>query len=83
MTSKCTLLTVLVVEIDMYASCQGTRRERFARGWESLADGAHGPVLQLFKKQNRELPYASVGGGKPAKGPGLNCFKGAEILKSR
>jgi len=32
---------------------------------QKLADGAHGPVLQLFKKQNRELPYASVGRGKP------------------
>jgi len=24
-----------------------------------LADGAHGPVLYLLPKQNRELPYAS------------------------
>jgi hypothetical protein len=27
-----------------------------------LADGALGPVLQIRKKQNRELPYASCVG---------------------
>ena len=35
------------------------------RGPGRLADDAHGPVLQLFKKQNRELSYASVRGSKP------------------
>ena len=30
-----------------------------------LADDAHEPVLQIFKKQNRELSYASVREGKP------------------
>ena len=43
-------------------------RRRFAKRLIKLADGAHGPVLQLFKKQNRELPYASVRPGKPCKG---------------
>ena len=33
-----------------------------------IADGAHGPVLYLLLLQNRELPYASVFRGKPAKG---------------
>ena len=30
-----------------------------------FADHAHEPVLQISKKQNRELSYASVRGGKP------------------
>ena len=30
-----------------------------------LADDAHEPVLQISKKQNRELSYASERGGKP------------------
>jgi hypothetical protein len=34
---------------------------------QGLADGAHSPVLQISKKQNRELPYASCAWGKPAK----------------
>ena len=34
-------------------------------GKEKLADDAHEPVLQISKKQNRELSYASVRGGKP------------------
>jgi hypothetical protein len=33
-----------------------------------LADGAHRPVLQIFKKQNRELPYASAGLGQTGSG---------------
>ena len=41
---------------------------RFAEASEKLADGAHQPVLYLLPKQNRELPYASVFRGKPAKG---------------
>jgi len=28
-------------------------RGRFAKRWPKLADGAHGPVLQIYKKQNR------------------------------
>jgi hypothetical protein len=35
------------------------------RGQEKLADDAHEPVLQISKKQNRELSYASVRYGKP------------------
>jgi hypothetical protein len=27
------------------------------RSEEKLADDAHGPVLQIYKKQNRELSY--------------------------
>jgi hypothetical protein len=27
--------------------------------WAKLADDAHEPVLQIYKKQNRELSYAS------------------------
>ena len=38
--------------------CHGTQELRLAEALE-LADGAHGPVLQISKKQNRELPYAS------------------------
>jgi hypothetical protein len=30
-----------------------------------LADDAHEPVLQISKKQNRELSYASERWGKP------------------
>ena len=30
-----------------------------------LANDAHEPVLYLLPKQNRELSYASVRGGKP------------------
>ena len=30
-----------------------------------LAEDAHGPVLQISKKQNRELSYASERRGKP------------------
>jgi hypothetical protein len=30
-----------------------------------LADDAHRPVLQISKKQNRELSYASARRGKP------------------
>jgi len=30
-----------------------------------LADDAHEPVLYILPKQNRELSYASVRGGKP------------------
>jgi hypothetical protein len=30
-----------------------------------LADDAHEPVLQIYKKQNRELSYTSMRGGKP------------------
>jgi hypothetical protein len=33
---------------------------RLEAGLDKLADGAHGPVLQISKKQNRELPYASA-----------------------
>jgi len=39
-------------------------RTRLARGGR-LADDAHEPVLQISKKQNRELLYASVSEGKP------------------
>jgi hypothetical protein len=35
------------------------------RGRAKLADDAHEPVLQISKKQNRELLYASVCEGKP------------------
>ena len=35
------------------------------RGKAKLADDAHEPVLQILQKQNRELSYASVRGGKP------------------
>jgi hypothetical protein len=31
-------------------------------GLGKLADGANGQVLQIFKKQNRELPYARSAG---------------------
>ena len=34
-------------------------------GSAKLADDAHGPVLQISKKQNRELSYASERRGKP------------------
>ena len=34
------------------------------RAVETLADDAHGPVLQISKKQNRELSYASGAGAK-------------------
>ena len=33
---------------------------RFAKRWQKLADGAHRPVLQISRMQNRELPYASA-----------------------
>jgi hypothetical protein len=36
------------------------------RGKARLADDAHEPVLQISKKQNRELSYASERRGKPA-----------------
>jgi hypothetical protein len=35
------------------------------RGKARLADDAHEPVLQISKKQNRELSYANVCEGKP------------------
>jgi len=31
-----------------------------------LSDDAHEPVLQIYKKQNRELSYTSERRGKPA-----------------
>ncbi len=34
-------------------------------GLGKLIDGAHRPVMQIFKKQNRELPYTSCFSGKP------------------
>ena len=39
--------------------------EGLRSGPDRLADCAHGPVLQISKKQNRELQYASVRRGKP------------------
>jgi hypothetical protein len=42
--------------------------EGLRSGPDRLADRAHGPVLQISKKQNRELQYASVRRGKPAIG---------------
>jgi hypothetical protein len=33
-------------------------------GADRLADDAHEPVLQIYKKQNRELSYASERGGQ-------------------
>jgi hypothetical protein len=41
------------------------QNEGLRSGPDRLADCAHGPVLQISKKQNRELLYASVGRGKP------------------
>ena len=40
-------------------------RERLAEASGQFAEGAHHPVLQISKKQNRELPYANVCRGKP------------------
>jgi len=34
-------------------------QNKACEGYWKLADGVHGPVLQISKKQNRELPYAS------------------------
>ena len=50
--------------------------EGLRSGPDRLADRVHGPVLQIYKKQNRELQYASVRRGKPGIGsnsrsPGL------------
>jgi hypothetical protein len=43
-----------------------TEQNQACRGEGALADRAHEPVLYLLPKQNRELQYASVRGGKPA-----------------
>jgi hypothetical protein len=43
------------------------RESRLADPFGKLADGAHDPVLQLFQKQNRELPYASSVGASRVK----------------
>jgi len=43
------------------------RKSRLADPFGKLADGAHDPVLQLFQKQNRELPYASSVGASRVK----------------
>jgi len=43
------------------------RKSRLADPFGKLADGAHDPVLQLFQKQNRELPYASCVGASRVK----------------
>jgi hypothetical protein len=40
---------------------------RFAEGSAKFADRAHRPVLQISKKQNRELQYANVRWGKPVR----------------
>jgi hypothetical protein len=58
---------------------------RFAEALEKLAEDAHQPVLYILLKQNRELSYASVFRGKPAKGstsfgPG-RCTKTVSINK--
>jgi hypothetical protein len=42
-------------------------KSRLADPFGKLADGAHDPVLQLFQKQNRELPYASCVGASRVK----------------
>lgn len=34
-------------------------QNKACEGYWKLADGAHGLVLHISKKQNRELPYAS------------------------
>jgi hypothetical protein len=52
-TSKLTLPSVLVVVIFREQKSVMIYRGRFAKGWLSLPDGAHGPVLQISQKQNR------------------------------
>jgi len=59
------MLGALMAKVD-YLS--GYQRSRFAEGLGRLADRVHNPVLYLLPKQNRELPYASVRRGKPARG---------------
>ena len=48
--------------------------------WQKFADRAHRPVLQISKKQNRELQYANVRWGKPVRR--LQSFSPDKVQKS-